>query len=184
MNAKKIPENIAPAIESRDKTSRVEKLFRELTKAGDPVKREEIVLTLLRLKTKEVVSGFLNLLLSPEPALRSAALEALQIMAEEHLEQIALCLFAADRDLRILALNVFMESSSPWAAGPVRRLLQTEERDENVLAAALEALGELGDATDLPLLDQVAERVREGGGHPFIDFVLQKTRKKLARKKN
>lgn len=179
---REIPKSID--LDNNDKIPQIEELFQELTKVDDLVRREEVVVALLRLNTKEVVSGFLNLLLSPEPTLRSAALEALQIMAKEHLEQIALCLFAAERDLRILVLNVLMESRSLWAAGPVRRLLQTEETDENVLATALEALGELGDATDLTLLEQIAKRVQEGGGHPFMDFVIQKTREKLILKKN
>ncbi|MGQ9826021.1 MAG: HEAT repeat domain-containing protein [Desulfotomaculales bacterium] len=165
------------------KIPEIERLFRELAGVSDPVRREEIVLTLLRINTKEVVSGFLNLLLSSDPALRSAALEALQIMADEHLEQIALCLFAADRDLRLLVLVALTETRNPRAAGPVRRLLQAEETDENILAAALEALGELGDRSDLALVEQVAREVRKRGGHQFLDFLIQKTKEKLILKR-
>ena len=164
------------------KIPEIERLFQELAGVHDPVRREEIVLTLLRINTKEVVGGFLNLLRSSDPALRSVALEALQILAGEHLEQVALCLFAADRDLRLLVLVALTETRNSRAAGLVRRLLQAGETDANILAAALEALGELGDRSDLVLVEQVAREVRKRGGHQFLDFLVRKTKEKLVLK--
>jgi HEAT repeat protein len=74
-----------------------------------------------------------------------------------------------DPDVRLLACDLVRDAED--ADGPrwLCALIETEPQ-ANVCAAAVESLGEIGDATALPALSKCAERFPDD---PFLGFAMK-----------
>lgn len=159
-------------------------IFALLAETQDPAVREAVYVQAIRLGSPEVVEGFISLLSSSEAHLRNLAVEGLQELGAGYIDRLEKLLCSPNPDLKILCFNILAGVKSEAAADPVRRFLDriaaTEEKEqENVLAAALECMGELGRPEDAKLLGKVAALIDLEGGHPYLIYTLKQAKVKL-----
>ncbi|MFZ5650227.1 MAG: HD domain-containing phosphohydrolase [Bacillota bacterium] len=162
----------------------LKEIFALLAGAQDPAVREAAYVQVIRLKSPEVVENFISLLSSSEAHLRNLAVEGLQELGAGYIDHLEKLLCDPDPDLKILCFNILAGVKSEAAADPVRRFLERvaatgEKEQENVLAAALECMGELGGPGDAALLDKVAALIERGGGHPYLIYTMKQAKVKL-----
>lgn len=159
-------------------------IFALLAETEEPAVREEVFVQAVRLGGPEVVERFISLLSSPEAHLRNLAVEALQELGAVYIDRLEKLLYSPDPDLKILCFNILAGVRSEAAAGPVRRFLERlvssgEVEQQNVLAAALECLGGLGEPEDAGLLERVAGTVDRWGDYPYLRYALEQVKKNL-----
>jgi len=162
----------------------LEKIFALLKDSREPAVREAASLQLIRCGGLEVAKNFVSLLSSPEAHLRSIAVEALQEIGSSHLELLEELLWGQDDDLKILCFSVLSGIKGKEAAFVVRRyfqnLLETgKEETENVLAAGIECLGELGEEKDLKLLKECERLLAEKNAGSFLYFSFKEAEEKI-----
>ncbi|MFZ5597129.1 MAG: HD domain-containing phosphohydrolase [Bacillota bacterium] len=161
----------------------LEEIFALMAGTQDPAVREAAYLQVIRLNSPEVVENFIGLLSSTEAHLRNLAVEGLQELGAGYIDRLEKLLYVNDPDLKIFCFNILSGIRSEAAAGPVRRFLGRvaaagEKEPENVLAAALDCMGELGGPEDADLLDEVAALV-ERSGQPYLAYAVKHVRVKL-----
>jgi hypothetical protein len=76
-----------------------------------------------------------------------------------------------DADVRIFAVNLLTDLHHPKVPAWLQQVLE-QEREVNVVAAAIEVLSEVGDTTHLPALRAVRQRFAD---HEFIAFAVDMT---------
>ncbi|MCL6612137.1 MAG: hypothetical protein K6T66_11420 [Peptococcaceae bacterium] len=162
----------------------LKEIFSLIAETRDPVIREAAYVQAIKTGGTEAVESFISLLYSSEAHLRNLAVEALQELGTGYIDRLEKLLCDPDPDIRIISFNILAGVRNETAAGPVRRYLEgivaagvTDQ--ENVLAAALECMGELGGPEDAALLDKVKELIEGGDGHPYLRYALQQAREKL-----
>jgi HEAT repeat protein len=127
----------------------------------------DLLLTLLvERPSRAVVVGLLPALSSDDARLRGAVAEALEQMPQPLEAEIGALLEHADPDLRLQAVVALQHAPIPSAPRLLRELLAREPL-VNICAAALEGLAEVGEDTDLPVVEAVRARFPEV---PFLDF--------------
>lgn len=161
-----------------------QEIYNVLHMHSNPAVREAACLELLRCRVEDAVEKFVALLSSPDAALRNLAVEALQIAGENCLERLEKVLGDPDEDMVILGFNILAGVKNPAAAELVRRFLNRLSKREivttaNVLAAALEALGQLGERGDVRLLDALRPLLYEQYGHPFLEYIWGRVKRRL-----
>ncbi len=130
--------------------------------------REAILTGLVRHPGEAAVAAILPLIRSDEASVRTAALDALRAMPALLGARLGEVLSDADPDVRLLACDLARVLSSSEASLLLGDLLDRESHT-NVLAAALDALLEVGGPEALPAIRRCADRATE----PFVVFAAR-----------
>jgi HEAT repeat protein len=131
--------------------------------------REAIFTALARIGTRESANVVLPYLRLDHANTRTGAMDALRAMPHACESSLQGLLADPDPDVRLLACDLVRDAGG--ADGPrwLCALIETEPQ-ANVCAAAVEALGEIGDAAALPALSKCAERFPDD---PFLGFAIK-----------
>jgi HEAT repeat protein len=131
--------------------------------------REAIFTALARIGTSESVSVVLPYLRLDDANTRTGAMDALRAMQDPCRPYLPELLADPDPDVRLLACDLVRDAGG--AEGPrwLCALIETETQ-ANVCASAVEALGEIADATAAPSLSRCADRFP---GDPFLGFAIK-----------
>ncbi|MGB9661738.1 MAG: HEAT repeat domain-containing protein [Moorellaceae bacterium] len=150
-------------------------LARTLQEEADPLVREAVIGALLVCDTRAVVTEMARLLRSEDPASRSAAFEVLTYKGEEEVMDVFIqLLHDTDRDVRVMAVHALGRSKCIKSAELLRRVIK-EDNDVNVVAAAVEYLGEVGEPSDAALILQALPRFR----HPYFEWTARRAWERL-----
>ncbi|KYH30589.1 HEAT repeat domain-containing protein [Neomoorella mulderi] len=137
--------------------------------------REAIVGSLLSCDTEEVVQEVAPLLKSEDASQRSMAFDVLAYKADEKaLGIFEALLHDADRDVRVMTVHALGRSSCPGVLCLLRKVA-VEDQDINVVGAAVEYIGEIGNLGDVELVQQCKQRF----DHPYLDFVVERALTRL-----
>jgi hypothetical protein len=138
--------------------------------------REAIFTSLATMNTEASVEAILPYLRSDEATIRIGALDALRAMPQAAASHVAALLRDVDADVRILACDLAREVASP---DMTRALAGVLENDQvvNVCAAAIDALAEVGTASDIPALQRCLARFPQ---EPFLAFSVKIATARLA----
>jgi HEAT repeat protein len=141
------------------------------------VVQEAIVSALISIGTDEVVERCAGLLRSDDAYVRNAAVEILQVLEERSLKVVQRLLEDADPDTRLLAVNVLGELRCREAVEWLRRMV-AKDSEVNVVAAAVECLGEMGlREEDRKTIQAAVERFQD----PYLAFAAEVALKKMGR---
>jgi HEAT repeat protein len=132
----------------------------------DEAVREAILTTLLKQRSPEIAARLSGLLASEDAALRSAVMDVLAEMPEQLDALVDPLLRQEDADLRIMVVTVVSRLAHPSV--PVW-LLNVAQHDAhpNVVAAALEGLGECGTMEMISVIRSVGTRF---AGNSYLAF--------------
>lgn len=140
-----------------------------LSSEADDALRDAIAVSLARVGGRSVVSGLAPLLRSDDPAIRNIAVEILKELPHDVAPFMDTLLDDPDPDVRILLVNVLGSlchaKVEAWLIGVVDR-----DENANVVAAAIEALDEIGGAAAHGALARAADRFSH---EPFIVFCAE-----------
>ncbi|HHW45056.1 MAG TPA: HEAT repeat domain-containing protein [Desulfotomaculum sp.] len=137
--------------------------------------QEAIVTTLITIGTEAVVKGCAELLRSEDAYVRNAAVEIMRLLQRTSLGVARKLLRDADQDVRLFAVDVLGELKVKEAVELLRRVVE-EDEDINVVAAAVEYLGEMGLRSE----DRKAVRkVRERFSDPFLEYAVEEALRKM-----
>ena len=149
-------------------TAAVQALCQRLEPEPDRAMREAIAISLAKIGGTEVVSGLLPLLRSDDAALRCSVIDVLKELPKDVAPQMEALLDDPNPDVRIFVVNVLETLRHPkvedWLIAVIRM-----DPNINVVATALDLLGEVGTESALPALDTVLKRFP---GEPFIAFAV------------
>jgi len=139
-----------------------------LATESDEAVRAAILTSLLKQRSPEIALRLSTLLRSEDAALRSAVVDVLTDMPDQFFQIVDPLLRHEDVDVRILAVTVV--SRLPHPAVPAL-LLDVAERDAhlNVVAAALEGLGECGTTEMIGRVQAIAARFP---GNAYLSFTV------------
>ncbi|MDR3374198.1 MAG: HEAT repeat domain-containing protein [Ancalomicrobiaceae bacterium] len=131
--------------------------------------RTALLTSLIRLKSPDVVERLAEFLRSENVALRSAVIEALQVMPDVALPTLERLLGDADSDVRIFAVDVLNELRHPEVPALLVRVLLQDD-NVNVCLAALDGLADLDDDV---LFDPLRAFVKRFPAVPNVQFVAK-----------
>jgi HEAT repeat protein len=131
--------------------------------------REAIFTSLARIGTRESVDAVVPLVRSDDANLRTGALDALRAMIEAVRPLLPDLLADADPDMRLLVCDLVREVPAHEATRLLCSVLEREQ-EVNVCAAAVDVLGDIGEAAALPSLVRCAARF---GSDPFVAFAVE-----------
>jgi HEAT repeat protein len=134
-----------------------------------PRVREAVFTALAKIGTAEAASVVLPYLRSDDPALRTAALDALRAMPSAAGTHLPRLLGDADPDIRLLSCEIARGVPTDHAEGALVELIEREE-NANVCAAAVEVLAEIGGPASLPALAGCGARFPDD---PFLRFAVK-----------
>ncbi len=141
-----------------------------LKREQSPLVREAITGALLGCEPRAVAEEMAALLKSGEASAVSAAMEVLSACcSEDSLEVLERLLRDENRDVRVSVVHTLGKSNCASGADLFRRVI-SEDEDVNVVAAAVEYLGEVGEERDAELLRAAAERFKD----PFLSFTVRR----------
>jgi len=134
----------------------------------DTTVRAAILTSLLKQRSPQIALRLSTLLRSEDAALRSAVLDVLADMPEQFVPVVDPLLHDEDPDLRILAVTVVSRLAHPKVPA---LLLDVAECDAhpNVVAAALEGLGECGTTKMIERVQAIAARFP---GNAYLSFTV------------
>ncbi|HXP67339.1 MAG TPA: HEAT repeat domain-containing protein [Steroidobacteraceae bacterium] len=138
--------------------------------------REAMFTGLARLGTPTAVEAVTAQLRSDDANVRSGALEALRIMIPQVHDLLPRLLADPDTDIRILSCELARSMESAEATQLLCTVLD-KDADENVCAAAVEVLAEVGGPEALPSLENCALKF---GSSPFLSFAIKAVIERLA----
>ncbi len=161
-------ERWAAARAARDPTA-VPALGEALAREGDTRVREAIFTALAQIAAPESAQIILPYLRVDDPNLRTAAMDALRAMQDACRQFLPELLRDPDPDVRLLACDLVREVGGSDGQRWLCALIETEP-EVNVCAAAVEALGEIADASAEPSLSRCAERFSDD---PFLRFAIE-----------
>ena len=167
-------ERWAAARAARDPAA-IPSLSEALAHERDSRVREAIFTALARIATAESAQGILPYLRVDDANMRTGAMDALRAMQAASRPYLPGLLTDPDPDVRLLACDLVRDAGG--ADGPrwLCTLIETEPQ-ANVCAAAVEALGEIADATAAPSLSRCAERFPDD---PFLGFAIKVVAERL-----
>jgi HEAT repeat protein len=144
-------------------------LAEALAHEREPRVREAMFTALARIATPESAKVVLPYLRLDDANTRTGAMDALRAMPDACQPFLPGLLQDPDSDVRLLACDLVRDAGG--AEGPrwLFALIETEPQ-ANVCAAAVEALGEIGDATAASALSRCAERFPDD---PFLGFAIK-----------
>lgn len=169
LDSKQVDERWAAARATADTPEGVAALIAALGRETDAHVREVMFTSLAKMATPEAAEHVLLLLRSNDAKLRTGALDALRIMIRDMPQVLSRLLGDADVDVRILSCELARHLSTAEASSSLCALLAGEP-DENVCAAAIDVLAEVGGAAAIPALEQCAARFRHS---PFVGFAAR-----------
>lgn len=133
-----------------------------------PSVREAILAALIRRRSPEVVAAMLPLLRSEQPLLRNSALEALAAMPDEVAPHVDALLQDPCSDVRIFTANLLSVLPHPRACEWL--LVALADDHQNVAAAAIDGLAEIGDPSAVGPLHALCARFPD---NEFIAFAAR-----------
>lgn len=137
--------------------------------------QEAIVSSLIKIGDRYVAESAAKLLKNDDAYVRNAGVEILSILGDSALEVLEKMIKHPDKDVRQLAVNALGEGRLKEAPTLLRKVI-AEDEDENVVAAAIEYLGEVGcGEEDREVIMRAANRFSS----PFFDYVVKMAIKKL-----
>jgi HEAT repeat protein len=131
--------------------------------------REAIFTALARIATPESAQIVLPYLRVDDANIRTGAMDALRAMHDACRPYLPELLANPDPDVRLLACDLVREVGGADGTSWLCALIETEP-EVNVCAAAVEALGEIADASAEPPLLRCAERFPND---PFLGFAIK-----------
>jgi len=150
-------------------------LVERLTEEKSRLVQEAIVSSLISIGTEVVVERCAELLRSEDAYIRNSALEILQVLDHKSLTVGRRLLHDPDPEVRIFAVNVLGELRSKEAVELLRRVVD-EDKDVNVVAQAVEYLGEVGSRQeDWEAVRKATERFSD----PFLSYAVETALKKM-----
>jgi HEAT repeat protein len=147
----------------------VDALRAALASEPDTRVREAIFTSLVRIGTRESVDAVLPLLRSDDASSRTGALDALRAMIGAVRPFLPDLLADGDPDVRLLICDLVREVPAEEATRLLCAVVE-RELEVNVCAAAVDVLGDFGEAAALPSLMRCAARF---GDDPFIAFAVR-----------
>jgi HEAT repeat protein len=130
--------------------------------------REAIFTSLSRIGTADSVAALLPFLRSDDANMRAGALDAMRAMKDDAVLHLPQLLRDADADIRLLTCELTRGLPAAEATGLLCGLLESEI-EQNVCAAALDVLAELGTPDALPCLERLKARFHHS---PFLAFSI------------
>ncbi|MCW6511553.1 HEAT repeat domain-containing protein [Lichenifustis flavocetrariae] len=152
-----------------------ELLTRHLAAETDPVLRETLLTSLVRIGGVRAARPLIALLATDDASLRNAVIETLQSMGEEVLPEIEAQLENQDSDLRIYAVNMLLSFRSPRVPDIALRVI-AQDPHVNVCAAAVDVLAEVGRPEMVEALQAAAARFSD---QPFLSFAVRAAAKRI-----
>jgi HEAT repeat protein len=151
-------------------------LGEHLLRETDASVREAVFTTLAAQASEAAAGALLPLLRSEDAVLRNGAIEALGGMPQAVAPRIAALLHDADPDVRIFTVNLLGELRHPQVPAWLLQVLR-HEAQVNVVAAAIEVLAEVGDASHA---EAVRGAVQRFANDPFIAFAAELALERIA----
>src|ERR1700677_3135262 len=167
-------ERWAAARAARD-PSAIPSLGEALAHERDARVREAIFTALARIGTPESAQVVLPYLRVDDANTRTGALDALRAMQHACRPYLPGLLTDPDPDVRLLTCDLVREIGGGDGPRWLCAMIDTQPQ-ANVCAAAVEALGEIGDAAALPALSNCAERFPDD---PFLGFAIKVVAERL-----
>jgi hypothetical protein len=162
-------ERWAAARDAAGNPAAVAPLAAALRNEADARVREAMFLSLARIGDAASVEAAIALLRSDDANLRTGALDALRIMTEAVRTELPRLLRDPDVDMRILCCELARGLPGTEATSLLSTLVTAEE-DENVCAAAIDVLAEVGNPSALPALAVCGQRFHDSA---FLVFSIQ-----------
>ncbi len=159
----------AAALAQRDCPETIDRRIDALGREADESVRQALLASLVPPMSASSIERLTALLRSEDAGLRNAVITWFEPHGELIEPFLPDLLSDPDADVRILTLNLIGTSTVPGACQLVVGLLGREAH-ENVLGAALEAIGEVGDETAAEAIEDVGRRFRD---HPFLSFAVE-----------
>jgi HEAT repeat protein len=131
--------------------------------------REAIFTALARVATPESALIILPYLRVDDANMRTAAMDALRAMPDACRRYLPELLADPDPDVRLQACDLVRDVGGSKGSGWLCALIESEPQ-ANVCAVAVEALGEIADATAATSLSRCAERFPHD---PFLGFAIK-----------
>ena len=150
-------------------------LTQQLKDDTDKATREAIAISLIRIGGSVVVGELLPLLRSDNAALRSCVIDILKELPTDVSPHMEGLLDDADPDVRIFVVNVLEALRHPKVEDWLIAVISMDSH-VNVVATALDLLGEVGTEAALPALEQVVARFPD---EPFIAFAVEAAVKRI-----
>ena len=150
-------------------------LAEALGRERDARVREAIFTALARIGTSDSASIVLPYLRLDDANTRTGAMDALRAMQDACRPYLPGLLTDTDPDVRLLACDLVREVGGADGPGWLCALIETEP-EVNVCAAAVEALGEVADASAERSLSHCAERFPDD---PFLGFAIKVVAERL-----
>ena len=129
-------------------------------------------------KRREDFEKMFEMLQSDNAYLRNAAIKFIQDYGEEAKPYIAEWLNSDDRDVRIFAINILGDVKFEGAIDLLRYVLM-KETDLNALMTAVDYLGEVGDESDIHLLEALKAQYADNDYVKFgVDLAIDRIKAK------
>jgi len=125
-------------------------------------------------KRSEDFEELFKMLKSDNAYLRNAAISFLQKYGKEAKPFFEKLMNSEDRDIRIFAINILGDVKFEDSLNMLRYFI-LKEQDINALATAIDYLGEIGEESDIQLL----EAIKKEKNDPYIDFVVDNAIKRI-----
>ncbi len=125
-------------------------------------------------KRKEDFDKMFEMLKSDNAYLRNAVIKFLQDYGEEAKDFIKELMEDEDKDIRIFAINILGDVKYEDSIDMLRHFI-VKEQDINALMTAVDYLGEIGDESDIPLL----EAIKKEKNDPYVTFGVDMAIKRI-----
>jgi len=154
----------------------VEALVGQLDVETSRAVQEAIVSSLIKINDRCVAESAAELLKSEDAYIRNAGAEILALIGDSALDVLEKMITHIDKDVRQQTVNALGEGRLKAAPVLLRKVIE-EDEDENVVAAAIEYLGEVGcGKEDREVIMRAANRFSS----PFFDYTVKTAIRKLA----
>ena len=124
-------------------------------------------------KRKEDFEEMFKLLKSDNAYLRNAAIEFLKHYGKEAKGFLEELMDSEDRDIRIFAINILGDVRFEDSLDMLRRFI-VKEKDINALVTAIDYLGEIGDKSDIALLESLKNETDDDYVKFAIDLAIKR----------
>ena len=116
-------------------------------------------------KREEDLELLLDMLKSENAYLRNATINFLQQNGKEAKDFIYSLMKSDDKDIRIFAINILGDVKFEDSIDMLREFIKNET-DINALMTAIDYMGEIGDESDIPLLEEIKQKFND----PYVSF--------------